>query len=76
MIMEMFHTLMDLLEVWQNINKLYLSITTPIVFSIQAYEDFNLTAGCAYFLSYILQFFGMNRWASASITEKEHEDDA
>lgn len=43
----------------QNINKLYLLITTPIVFSIQAHEDFILTAGCAYFLSYILQYFGM-----------------
>lgn len=32
----------------------------PIAFFIQAHEDFILTAGCAYFLSYILQFFDMN----------------
>lgn len=77
MIMEMFHTLMDLLE------KMYKRFFNPssgrdkgtiyhmkvlvqrsnvngkVKSRFEAHEDFILTAGCAYFLSYILQVFGM-----------------
>ncbi|XP_062576937.1 uncharacterized protein LOC134238840 [Saccostrea cucullata] len=77
MIVEMFHTLMDLLE------KLYKrffntasgrekgtlyhikvliersNVNGKVKSRFEAHEDFILTVGCAYFLSYILHFFGM-----------------
>lgn len=77
MIMEMFHTLMDLLE---KMYKRFFNLSSgrdkgtiyhmkvlvqrsnvngKVKSRFEAHEDFILTAGCAYFLSYILQFFGM-----------------